>query len=113
MSGTGPTISPDEFYEKNEVSSPKGKYITVFLTLTFLTVVEVFIPSVYASEYDHNLKMLLLVFLAVGKAILVALFFMHLDHEKPWVKFIAVTPVYMGVFAILLMLESLYRQVGA
>jgi cytochrome c oxidase subunit IV len=53
--------------------------------------------------------MLLLNMLAFGKATIVAAFFMHLKWEKPWLKYIALMPVYMGVFAILLMLESMYR----
>ncbi len=89
--------------------SHKATYITIFLVLTFLTVVEVFVPSVYASEYDQHLKMLLLVGLAVSKAVLVGLFFMHLKWEKPWLKWIALMPVYMGLFTIILMLETLYR----
>ena len=53
--------------------------------------------------------MLLLVFLAVAKALIVAYFFMHLKWEKKWLKWIAIMPVYMGLFTILLMLESIYR----
>lgn len=86
-----------------------GTYITVFLVLAFLTVVEVFVPDVYAGAERQHPKMLLLVFLAVAKALIVAYFFMHLKFEKPWLKWIALTPVYMGLFAILLMLESVYR----
>lgn len=96
-----------------ETQSPRATYVTIWLTLAFLTLVEVFVPQVYASEYDQQLKMLLLCSLAIGKAILVAQFFMHLNHEKGWIKFIGSIPVYMGLFAIILMCESIYRQVGA
>ena len=87
----------------------KSTYITIFLVLAFLTVVEVFVPQVYSAEWNQHTKMLLLVMLAVGKATLVGLFFMHLKWEKPWLKWIALMPAYMGIFAVLLMLESLYR----
>jgi cytochrome c oxidase subunit 4 len=89
--------------------SHKSLYITIFLVLAFLTVVEVFIPTVYSSKYDATLKMLLLVMLAVGKATLVGCYFMHLKWEKPWLKYIAMMPAYMGLFAVLLMLETVYR----
>ena len=87
----------------------RQSYWGIFFILTFLTVIEVFVPQVYSSEWNKNTKMLLLVFLAGAKALLVAMHFMHLDHEKTWVKWIAATPLYMGIFAILLMLESVYR----
>ncbi len=96
-----------------ETQGPRATYVTIWLVLAFLTLVEIFVPLVYASEYDQQLKMLLLCGLAAGKAILVAQFFMHLNHETAWVKFIASIPIYMGLFAIILMCESIYRQVGA
>lgn len=87
----------------------RGTFVTIFLVLAFLTVVEVFVPQVYAAPWNHNTKMLLLVLLASGKALLVALYFMHLKWEKPWIKWIALTPAYMGVFAVLLMVETAFR----
>ena len=89
---------------------PGGDLLSLFYTLALPSGV---FPLVYASEYDQQLKMLLLCGLAAGKAILVAQFFMHLNHETAWVKFIASIPIYMGLFAIILMCESIYRQVGA
>ncbi len=104
MSGSSPHAHPID-----QKSTAKQKYIQIFLILTFLTVIEVFVPKVYSAEWNQNTKMLLLVILASAKALLVAMHFMHLDHEKTWVKYIAATPIYMGIFAILLMLESVYR----
>ena len=89
--------------------SQKGTFIVIFLVLAFLTIVEVFIPTVYSAEWNQNTKMLLLVILAVSKALLVGLFFMHLKWEKPWLKWIALMPAYMGVLAVLLMLETVCR----
>lgn len=95
-----------------EHHSHKGTYITILLVLAFLTLVEVFIPEVYSAPWNQTTKMLLLVILAVAKAMLVAMFFMHLKWESTWIKNIALMPVYMGVFTILLMLETWYRQVN-
>ena len=88
----------------------KSTFVTVFLVLTFLTVVEVFVPQVFASEWNKNTKMLLLVILAVSKAVLVASYFMHLKWEAKWIQWIAAMPVYMGLFAVLLMCEQVYRN---
>ena len=89
--------------------SIRATFVTIFLILGFLTLLEVFVPSVYASEYDQNLKMILLCVLAISKAVLVAAYFMHLKWERPWLKWIAAMPVYMGVFVIIIMLETIYR----
>jgi cytochrome c oxidase subunit 4 len=96
-------------HKEGEHKSELGTYITVFLILAFLTGIELFVPSVYAGPERQHPKMLLLIFLAVAKAILVAMFFMHLKWESPWLKRIAMMPIYMGLFAILLMLETVYR----
>jgi cytochrome c oxidase subunit 4 len=90
-----------------------GIYVTVFLTLAFLTVIEVFVPQVYSAEWNRHTKMILLCILALSKAGLVGMFFMHLKYEKKWLAWIAMMPIYMGIFAILLMLESVYRNPGA
>jgi len=93
--------------------SKRAMFFTVFATLGFLTLVEIYIPEIYASEWNSTTKMLLLCILAVTKAWLVAVYFMHLKWEKPWLKWIALMPAYMAVAAILLVLETVYRQVGA
>ncbi len=87
----------------------RGTFVTIFLTLGFLTVIEVFVPEVYDAEWNRTTKMLLLVLLAVGKALLVAMYFMHLKWEKTWVKWIALMPAYMGLAAIILMCEQVFR----
>ena len=86
-----------------------GTYISIFLVLSFLTVLEVFVPTVYSSEWNSTLKMILLCILAFAKAILVASYFMHLKWELAWVKWIAALPIYMGIFVIVIMLETAYR----
>jgi cytochrome c oxidase subunit 4 len=91
----------------------RSTFVTIWLVLAFLTLIEVFVPKVYAGRPEATLKMLLLVFLASGKALLVALFFMHLKWEKPWLKWIALMPAYMGFAAVILMLEEHFRSMGS
>ena len=93
--------------------STRGMFITIFLTLGFLTLIEVFIPEIYSAAWNGTSNMLLLCILAVTKAWLVAVYFMHLKWELKWLKYIAIMPAYMAVAAIILMLEVVYRQVGA
>jgi cytochrome c oxidase subunit 4 len=89
----------------------RSTFVTIWLVLAFLTIVELAVPRVYSAPRDHTLKMLLLVFLASGKALLVALFFMHLKWETKWVRWIALMPAYMGFAAVILMLEEHFRPV--
>lgn len=83
------------------------EYIIVFVILTVLTVVELYIPDL--DNVSKFTKGTLLTVLAAGKAFFVAYFFMHLKEEKPWLKFIAAIPLSAAVFAFVLVLESIYR----
>ena len=84
-------------------------FITIWLTLGVLTLVEIFVPQVYSAPWNRHTKVLLLIFLASAKAILVAAYFMHLKWETRWVRWIALMPAYMALFAILLMCEEYFR----
>jgi len=113
---TDPTTTTDESVAQEGhgghaegEQSMRGLYVTIFLTLGILTVFEVYIPSVYSAAWSGTTKMLLLCFLALSKAALVATYFMHLKWEKPWLRWIALMPVYMGFAVILILLETLYR----
>ena len=100
---------PDEGAHPTLDQAHRDTYITIFLILGVLTIFEVFVPNVYSSQWSGTTKMLLLVILAFAKASLVALFFMHLKYETKWIRWIGMTPLYMGVAVILIMLETLYR----
>ena len=84
-------------------------FITIWLVLAFLTVVELAVPQVYSAEWNRHTKWVLLVLLAISKAMLVGLYFMHLKWEAKWLKYIALMPCYMGVAAVLLMCEEVWR----
>lgn len=82
------------------------EYIIVFVALSVLTALELAIPDLKVA---YHLKAIGLVGLAVGKAFIVAYFYMHLKEEKGWLKFIAALPILAAFFAIVLILESMYR----
>lgn len=82
------------------------EYFIIFLLLTFLTVVEIVIPGL---DTKYAYKASALIFLAIGKAFIVAYYYMHLKDEKGWLKFIAAIPISAGLYALVVILESIYR----
>lgn len=82
------------------------EYVIVFFVLAFLTALELMIPGL---EVKYALKAVGLIGLALGKAFVVAYFYMHLKEEKGWLRFIAAIPITAAIYAIVLILESMYR----
>jgi len=74
-------------------------YLLIWLYLALLTVAEV----VLALELpmSQNMKLLLLLGLAVWKAVLVALFFMHLKFERWHLRVLALVPLPLAAIFIL------------
>ena len=82
-------------------------YIKIFIILTVLTVIEV------GATFLGLPKMVLaaiLVVLAVWKAALVALHFMHLKLEKKTLTIVAIIPFILCVFLILMLLPDIYPK---
>ncbi|ATH06586.1 hypothetical protein BIY24_01110 [Halobacteriovorax marinus] len=86
--------------------SHKKLYIIIFFALAILTVVEIIIPELDIAYY---LKASSLVGLALGKAFLVAYFYMHLNEETKWMKWIAAVPLSAFLYAAVLIAESMFR----
>lgn len=89
-----------------EFKSHTVEYVIVFFVLTILTALELAIPGLN-TEYKY--KAMSLVGLALGKAFVVAYFYMHLKEERAWLKFIAAIPISAGLFAVVVILESMFR----
>jgi len=84
-----------------------ANYLKIFYILLALTIVEV------AIVYLHLPKILLvslLVVLAVWKAALVAMHFMHLKFEKTTLMVIALSPFVLCVFLILMLLPDIFPR---
>jgi len=79
-------------------------YIAVFIWLTVLTVIEVAVIYLPLEKYVIAIA---LVGLAVSKATLVAIYFMHLKFEKKVLWWIAMVPAILCVFLILMLLPEL------
>lgn len=82
-------------------------YVYIFFVLCILTALELAIPEL--KNISYAIKASSLTLLAIGKAFVVAYFYMHLNHEKSWLKFIAAIPISAGIYAAVVILESLYR----
>ena len=79
-------------------------YIAVFIYLSVLTGIEL---GVYAMGLPQFAKVGLLVALAWAKAVLVAMYFMHLAMERRGLWVIAITPVLLVTFLCLMLLPDL------
>ena len=83
-------------------------YMNIFWALTALTVIEVVIPLL--GMFPRMTNGMILVTLAVIKATLVALYFMHLKFEKSALGWIALTPMAICVFLVFMLMPDLTAQ---
>jgi len=74
-------------------------YLLIWLYLAVLTVAE--IALAFELPFSRNVKLILLLFLAVWKAFLVAMFFMHLKFEKWNLRLIAIVPLPLALILVL------------
>lgn len=94
-------------HEAHEHKSHKKEYLIIFVILAVLTAIEIWvaeIPGISKMGKGSSLT-----FLAVGKAFIVAYYYMHLKEETKWLKFIAAVPIMAGVYATVLCLEAIYK----
>lgn len=91
----------------HEHKSHKKEYIIIFIVLGVLTALEIWaaeIPGLTKFQKGSALTGL-----ALGKAFLVAYYYMHLKEETKWLKFIAAVPVMAAVYATVLCLEATFK----
>ena len=79
-------------------SHPRPNYAGVFVSLFGLTLTEIFVANL---SIPRLVVILSLVFLALVKAGLVAMFYMHLRFEKTLLLVIAVAPLAFSVILTL------------
>jgi len=79
-------------------------YWMIWLYLSILTVLE--IAAIYL-DVAKLIIVILLVGLALSKAALVAMYFMHLRFERPTLGLIALSPLILCVFLILMLLPDI------
>ncbi|PYO82263.1 MAG: cytochrome-c oxidase [Gemmatimonadetes bacterium] len=74
-----------------ETAHKRPNYILIWVYLAVLTAAE--LALAFELPISRNLKLVLLLFLAVWKALLVALFFMHLKFERWNLRIMAIIPL--------------------
>lgn len=80
-------------------------YMAVFWWLLALTVLEI---AVIYMPLARMIVVILLVGLALSKATLVALYFMHLKFERVTLSLIALTPLVLCVFLIFMLSPDIH-----
>ncbi|HEX9663026.1 MAG TPA: cytochrome C oxidase subunit IV family protein [Candidatus Binatia bacterium] len=90
-----------------EAAHKEPNYIGVFWWLLVLTVIE--IAVIYMPIAKFAIAVMLIV-LAVTKAALVALYFMHLKFERITLGWIALSPFILCVFLILMLLPDIFPR---
>jgi len=73
-------------------------YLLIWLYLAVLTAAE--LALAFELPITRNMKLLLLMILAVWKALLVALFFMHLKFERWNLRIMALIPIPLALIFI-------------
>ena len=66
-------------------------YLIVFAWLTVMTAIEVAVAAVALPE---NVKVIVLIALAVIKAALVVLYYMHLKYDSKWYWITLIVPIF-------------------
>lgn len=82
----------------------KPRYMLVFGGLAVLTAIEV---TVAFMGFERRVTVALLIGLAIWKALLVALYFMHLKWETRALKFLAMAPLLpAAIMIVVIMMEN-------
>ena len=92
---TSPGVVPE--------SRPHPNYLGIFAILFVLTLVEVSVAFVGLSKL---LTILALVLLALWKALLVALYYMHLRYEPRRLRLLALTPLPLAIILVVAVLTE-------
>lgn len=82
---------------------PKPNYIGVWVGLFVLTMVEVGVAFIGLSK---TLTILALVLLALWKALLVALYYMHLKYEPKRLRILVLAPLPLAVLLVIAVLTE-------
>jgi len=91
----------------SETTHQEPNYMAVFWWLLLLTILEI---AVIYMPIIRIAVVVLLVAMAISKAMLVALYFMHLKFEKRTLAIIALSPFVLCVFLILMLTPDIFPR---
>jgi len=108
---TTPTSGPvrmatSSHAEAQDIAREERRYLMVFFWLFVLTVAEIAVTYLHAAV-GRFVVGIMLVLLAGTKAAMVGLYYMHLVHEKKTLTYIAITPMILCAFLVLMLLPDL------
>ena len=87
----------------------RKQYWIIFVVLSVLTALEVAV--VYVPGISKELLISALVLMAVAKAAIVALFYMHLNHDTQVMRWSVALPLSMpAVYAVVLIGDAAWRM---
>ena len=89
------------------VEQKHPNYIAIWIYLAILTAVEVGI--VMTHIFARNWLIITLLILAVWKALLVALYFMHLKFEPKRLVIMVLAPLPLAVIMVMFILQEFHR----
>jgi len=91
----------------SETTHQEPNYMAVFWWLLILTILEI---AVIYMPIVRVAVVILLVSMAISKATLVALYFMHLKFEKRTLGIIALSPFILCLFLILMLTPDIFPR---
>ncbi len=94
-----------------ESTHKQPNYAAVFWALLILTICEIIVANLH--HFAKPFIVVSLVFLAIIKATLVALFYMHLKFEKFLIYAIVIFPLFLAVILTVLVLCDKARHLAA
>lgn len=87
-----------------EATHKHPNYVLIWVYLAVLTAVEVGVA--FVSHFSKTTLLIILLVLAVWKALLVALYFMHLKFERWNLRTIALIPIPLALILIIMVLQE-------
>jgi len=87
-----------------ETTHKHPPYLMIWLYLTLLTVAE--LALAFQLPIGRNIKLLLLLGLAIWKALLVALFFMHLKFERWNLRILFIVPLPLAAILMVVVISE-------
>lgn len=81
---------------------PQPNYLLVFLILAVVTAIELGVS--FVSHMERSLQVSTLVLLAVAKALLVAMYYMHLKFEPRTLRLVAIIPLFFAFLIVFVLI---------
>jgi caa(3)-type oxidase subunit IV len=84
-------------------------YVIVFVTLAIVTGVEIF----FSQNLPSAAKLIVLLALALVKALLVAMIFMHLKYDSKTYRWLLILPIFLALLlTTIVIIQSLTFPIG-